>query len=112
MVKSLNRCSDVIVWTDLYVTPIYRYISLLKTALNPAEAGRGLYFSYGADVTLTQQRYAETQGKGEEAGRFVGERAEPRFLWNRHLLALFLGADLPCTWPSWMVSLPKHDCHM
>ncbi|EIE26553.1 hypothetical protein COCSUDRAFT_11753, partial [Coccomyxa subellipsoidea C-169] len=25
-------------------------ISLLKTALNPAEAGRGLYFSYGADL--------------------------------------------------------------
>ncbi len=68
-----------------------RYIDLLRTALNPAEAGRGLYFSYGADITLTQQRWAEA---GEKAGKLLGKRAEPRFFWNRHLLASFTGADL------------------
>lgn len=73
-------------------TPCPRYIDLLRTALNPAEAGRGLYFSYGADLTLTQQRHAEAQAKGEKAGRLMGERAEPRFFWNRHLLAPFIGA--------------------
>ncbi|CAL8466862.1 g6398 [Coccomyxa elongata] len=63
-----------------------KYIDLLRTAMNPAEAGRGLYFSYGADITLTQQRWAEA---GEKASKLLGKRAEPRFFWNRHLLASF-----------------------
>jgi hypothetical protein len=65
-----------------------RYISLLRKALDPSDAGRGLYFSHGADLTLTQQRYSESQAK---AGKLLGERADPRFLWNRHLMAPFTG---------------------
>lgn len=76
-----------------------RYISLLRMALDPAEAGRGLYFSYGADVTLTQQRWAEAQADSKKAGRPLGARAEPRFLWNRHLMAPFTGAPRHHTHP-------------
>ena len=32
------------------------YAALLREAFNPAGAGRGLFFSFDADVTLTQQR--------------------------------------------------------
>lgn len=32
------------------------YTALVKEAFNPAGAGRGLFFSFDADVTLTQQR--------------------------------------------------------
>ncbi len=72
---------------------MYRYISLLRKALDPSDAGRGLYFSHGADLTLTQQRYSEAQAKGDKAGKLLGERAELRFVWNRHLLAAFTGAS-------------------
>jgi hypothetical protein len=46
-------------------------------------------------VTLTQQRWAELGAGGAKSGggpHLLGERAEPRFLWNRHLLAPFTGA--------------------
>lgn len=68
-----------------------RYISLLRKALDPSDAGRGLYFSYEADLSLTQQRYSEIAAKGEKAGKSLGERAEPRFVWNRHLMKPFTG---------------------
>jgi hypothetical protein len=32
------------------------YTALLREAFNPAGAGRGLFFSFDADVTLTQQQ--------------------------------------------------------
>ena len=79
-----------------------RYVKLLRTALDPSGAGRGLFFSYGADITLTQQRFTEACAKGERAGgnALLGERAEPRFFWNAHLLAPFTGAPacacMPC----------------
>ena len=75
---------------------VFRYIKLLRAALDPSGAGRGLFFSYGADITLTQQRYTEASAKGEHAGgnALLGERAEPRFFWNAHLLSPFTGPAL------------------
>ncbi len=35
-----------------------RYTDLLRDAFNPHGAGRGLFFSFDADITLTQQRCA------------------------------------------------------
>ena len=68
-----------------------RYIALLRKALDPSDAGKGLYFSPTADLTLTQQRAAELEEQGgKEDGPFTG-RTEQRFFWNRHLLAPFLG---------------------
>jgi hypothetical protein len=61
------------------------YTALLREAFNPAGAGRGLFFSFDADVTLTQQRYATISADSAAAGRSLHDRADPRFYWNRHL---------------------------
>lgn len=72
-----------------------RYIALLRKAVDPSDAGKGLYFSPTADLTLTQQRAAELEEQGgKEDGPFT-TRTEQRFFWNRHLLAPFLG-EQPC----------------
>ena len=77
-----------------------RYISLLRKALDPSDAGKGLYFSPTADLTLTQQRAAELEEQGgKEDGPFTS-RTEQRFFWNRHLLAPFLGENCPTPVPA------------
>ncbi len=53
LAASWTGCYDCVAWEPC------RYTRLLKEAFNPAGAGRGLFFSFDADVTLTQQRYAE-----------------------------------------------------
>lgn len=68
-----------------------RYIALLRKALDPSDAGKGLYFSPTADLTLTQQRAAELEEQGGKEDAQLTARTEQRFFWNRHLLAPFLG---------------------
>lgn len=61
------------------------YVRLLKEAFNPVGAGRSLFFSFDADVTLTQQRYAALAADSAAQGKFLHERADSRFYWNKHL---------------------------
>ncbi|KAK9809957.1 hypothetical protein WJX72_002549 [[Myrmecia] bisecta] len=62
-----------------------RYIELLEHALDPLGAGRGLFFSYGSDITLTQQRYATLVAENAMAAKPLAARADPRFFWNKVL---------------------------
>ena len=59
--------------------------------MDPSDAGKGLYFSPAADLTLTQQRAAELEEQGGKEDAPLTARTEQRFFWNRHLLAPFLG---------------------
>ena len=86
-----------------------RYIALLRKALDPSDAGKGLYFSRTADLTLTQQRAAELEEQdGREDAPFT-RRTEQRFFWNRHLLAPFLGERDPLC-KLWAVLVDHHSC--
>ena len=73
-----------------------RYIALLRKALDPSDAGKGLYFSHAADLTLTQQRAAELEAAGGKEDSALTARSEQRFFWNKHLLAPFLGGLPSC----------------
>lgn len=69
-----------------------RLLRLLESAVNPKVNGRTMYFSYGADITQTTQRAAALAASKEEASKPLALRADPRFFWNKALLAPLLGA--------------------
>ena len=67
-------------------------MALLREALDPAGAGCGLFFSHGADLTLTQERWAAVAANAKLAAAPLWRRADARFFWNRHLTLLLTGA--------------------
>ena len=68
-----------------------RYAALLRYATHPSGAGKGLFISYGTDLTLTQQRYTQINEKEGAGSMPLHARADPRFFFNRQLLAPLLG---------------------
>ena len=68
-----------------------RFAELLRTALTPAGAGDGLYFSYNTNLTMSQQRYASSQLSSSQASRPAWAAADPQFFWNRHIALPLLG---------------------
>ncbi|KAJ9531855.1 hypothetical protein QJQ45_022032 [Haematococcus lacustris] len=60
-------------------------LSLLEEAVHPCGAGRGLYFSYFHDLTLTTQRAASLRvaDPAAFAAQLPVERADSRFFWNK-----------------------------
>mmetsp|Transcript_34815 Transcript_34815/g.88218 ORF Transcript_34815/g.88218 Transcript_34815/m.88218 type:complete len:689 (-) Transcript_34815:380-2446(-) len=78
-------------------------LGLLEDAVDPGRSGRGLYFSYFHDLTLTLQRSAELRAASPDAftAQVPAQRADPRFLWNRALARPLMAANahkfvLPC----------------
>ena len=67
------------------------YVRLLRRALDPRGAGRGLYFSHGADVTLTTQKWAAL---GQSPPPDLYARADPRFFWNKALATPLLESEM------------------
>lgn len=74
-----------------------RLLRLLESAVNPKVNGRTMYFSYSADITQTTQRAATLAASKEEASKPLALRADPRFFWNKALLAPLLGMSA-CSW--------------
>lgn len=68
---------------------ICRYVGLVKDAFDPARSGRGLFFSFDADITLTQQRF--TASSGMEGASSLHARADSRFVWNKELIQSMVG---------------------
>ena len=68
---------------------VCRYAALLRYAIDPSGAGKGLFFSYAADLTLTQQRYADLDTSVK--AKPLHARADQRFFFNRQLVAPLLG---------------------
>jgi hypothetical protein len=63
--------------------------------VDPGVAGRGLYFSYGYDVTHNQQGAAlaaASNAGGNWATQLPVQRANPRFFWNRAMVMPLLVA--------------------
>ena len=69
---------------------VCRYAALLRYAIDPSGAGKGLFFSYAADLTLTQQRYADLDASVKT--KPLHARADQRFFFNRQLVTPLLGA--------------------
>ena len=59
------------------------YVELVKSAVDPKKAGRGLYFSSGIQLTLTTERQARVIN---ERGEGSWELEDTRFFWNRYLM--------------------------
>lgn len=68
-----------------------RFLKLLKSGTNPQRYASGLYFAYGGDPTLSQQRYEAVQADPHAAGLAPWQRAAPSFFWNRALSQPLLG---------------------
>jgi len=84
-----------------------RYVELLRKAVDAGAAGGGLYFSYGADLTLTTQAFdrlaapppaapaAAPAEKGEAAEpAALYSRADPKVWWNKHLCDPLLTSEM------------------
>lgn len=81
-----------------------RYVRLLRKAVDASSTGGGLYFSYGADLTLTTQAF--DQLKAPAAPKEGGEkdnqqsppalysRADPRVWWNKSLCDPLLTSEM------------------
>lgn len=71
-----------------------RLMDLLEQAVKPTAAGRGMYYSHGADITLTSQRVAALNEDATSAAKPLWARQDSRFFWNRMLAAPLLeGVD-------------------
>lgn len=61
-----------------------RMVELIEDATDPGIFGQLFYYSYGTDITLTQQRFTALQ-ESEEGHRPQWARADRRFFWNKFL---------------------------
>jgi hypothetical protein len=64
---------------------VCRYAGLLRFALAPTGAGKGLFFSYEADVSLTQQGHEKLAADATLKNASLADRADQRFFFNRQL---------------------------
>jgi len=84
-----------------------KYVELLKKAVDVSSTGGGLYFSYGADLTLTTQAFdqlepvasKEGEGEGEGGGEkpkppALYSRADPDVWWNKRLCEPLLTSEM------------------
>ncbi|GFR47701.1 hypothetical protein Agub_g9454 [Astrephomene gubernaculifera] len=69
-------------------------LALLRDAVDPARAGRGIYFSHLYDITLSAQRIADRDAdpRVADAPLASAARTDPRFWYNRALAAPLLEA--------------------
>lgn len=90
-------CTSIItLCTRAPVHLLLRFLKLLKSGTDPALYGGSLYFAYGGDVTLNQQRYEEVHSNPKYAGTAPWQRAAPSFFWNRALAQPLLGEHGHC----------------
>ena len=67
---------------------LYRYVGLLRFAVHPAGAGKGLFFSYGVDLTRTQQR------RTDSGTQLDMQKADNRFFFNQILAKPLIGGQV------------------
>lgn len=60
-------------------------LKLLSDGVDPEGSGRGMYFSYFYDVTLSAQRTALIAQDGSAGMQTAAARADKSFFWNYHL---------------------------
>ncbi len=66
-------------------------MELIEEACDPGIFGQQFFYSYGTDITLTQQHFTSLSESlsGEQKPQWA--RADKRFFWNRHLTQSLTG---------------------
>lgn len=69
-----------------------KMMQLIEEACDPGVFGQQFFYSYGTDITLTQQRFTALSESlsGDQKPQWA--RADKRFFWNRHLTQPFTEA--------------------
>ena len=71
-----------------------RLLELIEDATDPGIFGQQFFYSYGTDITLTQQRLSAVLEDPSAAQKPQWARADKRFFWNEHLTKPFVGKTL------------------
>ena len=71
-------------------------MELLEDACDPGIFGQQFFYSYGTDVTLTQQRLTSVLENPSAAQQPQWARADKRFYWNKHLTQTLTGTGRLC----------------
>ena len=67
-------------------------MQLIEDACDPGVFGQQFFYSYGTDITLTQQRFTALSESSSGDQKPQWARADKRFFWNRHLTQPFTGS--------------------
>lgn len=62
-----------------------KMMELIEEACDPGIFGQQFFYSYGTDITLTQQRFTSLSESSSREQKPQWARADKRFFWNRHL---------------------------
>lgn len=62
-----------------------KLMELIEDACDPGIFGQQFFYSYGTDITLTQQRFAAVHEDPAAASKPQWARADKRFFWNKYL---------------------------
>ena len=76
-------------------------MELIEDACDPGIFGQQFFYSYGTDITLTQQRFAAVHEDPAAANKPQWARADKRFFWNKYLTQPLIGKHC---------SIPASDC--
>ena len=68
-----------------------RLMELIEDACDPGIFGQQFFYSYGTDITLTQQRFSAVHEDPTAAGKPQWARADSRFFWNKYLTQPLIG---------------------
>ena len=60
-------------------------MQLIVDACDPGIFGQQFFYSYGTDITLTQQRFTALVENPSESQKPHWAQADKRFFWNKHL---------------------------
>lgn len=67
-------------------------MELIEDACDPGIFGQQFFYSYGTDITLTQQRMSDmTRDDPAAARKPQWARADKRFFWNKYLTQPLIG---------------------
>ena len=66
-------------------------MELIEDACDPGIFGQQFFYSYGTDITLTQQRFSAVCEDPAAAAKPQWARADRRFFWNKYLTQPLVG---------------------
>lgn len=80
-------------------------MELIEDACDPGIFGQQFFYSYGTDITLTQQRFSAVHEDPAAASKPQWARADKRFFWNKYLTQPLVGEQCPMH-----TGTATHDC--